>query len=563
MLGANQKFPTREQIERRARQIYAERAAQGGSEIADWLAAEKELKQSLNVKDTPANSSSSCYQQPCGPTQMFLEFFGLREEPFGMTPDPAYLYASKTHSEALEALSLGIADNRGFFALVAQPGMGKTTLLYQLLEKLRENTRTVLLFQTQCTSRELIEYILQDLGVDVKGMGLVAMHGKLNEILFEELLAGKRFVLVVDEAQNLDDTVLETVRMLCNFETHNAKLMQIVLAGQPRLASKLAQPRLSQLRQRIAVLSHLEPFTVKETGHYIEHRLKVAGHNGEAIFGPVALSMIARLSDGIPRNINNICYNSLLLSYTRGLRKVTAEIVQETVNRLDLELLISEPPAIPAPPETIPVASAVAAAAKVPEPEPVPVTATVPKLADPVMPAMLTYNPGKKITLPGWHMRSAILAVIVLFATLLIAIMGRSESMRGMAPAILKHFSNVQGAPLPSGGSAGTTANYDAAPQDTESGQVITVMAGSHQSLKDLTLRYVGHFDSELAKEIFSLNPNLKDPDHLEAGQLIRIPLPHGAMKKAKDTAEDFSPSKPETSGNFFHRFTALLGAPK
>jgi hypothetical protein len=421
----------------------------------------------------------------------------------------------------------------------------------------------VLLFQTQCTSRELIEYILQDLGVDVKGMGLVAMHGKLNEILFEELLAGKRFVLVVDEAQNLDDTVLETVRMLCNFETHNAKLMQIVLAGQPRLASKLAQPRLSQLRQRIAVLSHLEPFTVKETGHYIEHRLKVAGHNGEAIFGPVALSMIARLSDGIPRNINNICYNSLLLSYTRGLRKVTAEIVQETVNRLDLELLISEPPAIPAPPETIPVASAVAAAAKVPEPEPVPVTATVPKLADPVMPAMLTYNPGKKITLPGWHMRSAILAVIVLFATLLIAIMGRSESMRGMAPAILKHFSNVQGAPLPSGGSAGTTANYDAAPQDTESGQVITVMAGSHQSLKDLTLRYVGHFDSELAKEIFSLNPNLKDPDHLEAGQLIRIPLPHGAMKKAKDTAEDFSPSKPETSGNFFHRFTALLGAPK
>src|SRR6202163_1217896 len=279
---------------------------------------------------------------------MFLEFFGLREQPFGMTPDPAYLYASRTHSEALASLSLGIADNRGFFALVAQPGMGKTTLLYQLLEKLRDSTRTVLLFQTQCTSRELIEYILQDLGVDARGMGLVAMHGKLNEILFGELLAGKRFVLVIDEAQNLDDSVLETVRMLCNFETHNAKLLQIVLAGQPRLAAKLAQPRLSQLRQRIAVLSHLEPFTVEETGLYIEHRLKVAGYTGEPIFDLASIAVIARQSDGIPRNINNICYNSLLLAYNRGLHKVTAGIVQEAVTRLDVELLIHEPPSVSA-----------------------------------------------------------------------------------------------------------------------------------------------------------------------------------------------------------------------
>src|SRR6202049_5205475 len=201
-----------------------------------------------------------------------------------MTPDPAYLYVSRTHSEALQSLSVGIDDNRGFFALIAEPGMGKTTLLYQLAERLRNSARTVLLSQTQCSSREFIEYILQDLGVDFKGMGLVAMHGKLNEILFEELLAGKRFVLVVDEAQNLDDSVLETVRMLSNFETHNTKLLQIILAGRPRCAAKLAQPRLTQLRQRIAVLSHLEPFTVEETGLYVGHRLKVAGYSGKPIF---------------------------------------------------------------------------------------------------------------------------------------------------------------------------------------------------------------------------------------------------------------------------------------
>src|SRR5579863_6326577 len=277
---------------------------------------------------------------------MFLEFFGLREQPFGMTPDPAYLYAGKTHSEAHASLTLGIDDNRGFLALIAQPGMGKTTLLYRLLEEMRESTRTVLVSQTQCTSREFIEYILQELGVDIQRLGLVAMNGKLNEILFAELLAGKRFVLVVDEAQNLDDSVLETVRMLSNFETHNTKLMQIVLAGQPRLAAKLAQPALSQLRQRIAVLSHLQSFTVEETGLYIEHRLKVAGRSGEPIFDPAAITRIAWESRGIPRTINNICYNALFLAYTRGQRIVTREIVLEVVARLDLEPLAFEVSAV-------------------------------------------------------------------------------------------------------------------------------------------------------------------------------------------------------------------------
>src|SRR5665213_1516502 len=274
---------------------------------------------------------------------MFLDFYGLREQPFGMTPDPAYLYASRTHADALAALSHGIAENRGFFALIAQPGMGKTTLLYQLLEDLRDNSRTVIVSQTQCTSREFIEYILQELGVDWKDMGLVAMQGKLNEILFGELLEGKRFVLVVDEAQNLDDAVLETVRMLSNFETHNAKLLQIVLAGQPRLATKLAQPRLAQLRQRVAVLSHLEPFTAAETSHYISHRLTVAGHSGEPIFDPGALDEIAKQSDGIPRNINNICFNSMLAAFHRVQRTVTAETVRKAVASLDLEALISKP----------------------------------------------------------------------------------------------------------------------------------------------------------------------------------------------------------------------------
>src|SRR5580700_4705346 len=222
---------------------------------------------------------------------MILEHFGLREEPFGITPDPAYLYASRTHAHALASLTDGIRDTRGFLALIAEPGMGKTTLLYQLAQELRDTSRIVHVSQTQCDSREFIQYILQELGVDVSSIGFVAMHGKLNELLFEEMLAGKRFVLVVDEAQNLDESVLETVRMLSNFETDHTKLLQIVLAGQPRLAAKLAQPQLSQLRQRIAVLTHLEPFTAADTAGYMDHRLRVAGHCGKPLFEPDAVSL--------------------------------------------------------------------------------------------------------------------------------------------------------------------------------------------------------------------------------------------------------------------------------
>ena len=316
-----EKLPTRQQIERRAYEIYANRGGQSGNEMADWLAAEKELTSHYQREAT--EPSSLDHQQDNRATRMLLDFYGLREQPFGMTPDPAYLYTSRTHGGALASLSFGIQDNRGFLALIAEPGMGKTTLLYQLLEELRDSARTVFVFQTQCDSREFFQYILHDLNIDADGMGLVAMHNKLNEVLFETMFARKRFVLVVDEAQNLDDSVLETVRMLSNFETHHTKLLQIVLAGQPGLAAKLAQPQLSQLRQRIAVLSRLEPFTAAETACYIDHRLKVAGYCGKPLFEPSAVSLIVQRSRGIPRNINNICYNSLLIAYVRGDGTVT------------------------------------------------------------------------------------------------------------------------------------------------------------------------------------------------------------------------------------------------
>ena len=245
---------------------------------------------------------------------MFLDFYKLREQPFGVTPDPRYLYLSSTHKEALASLYYGIEAGRGFLALIAKPGMGKTTLLFQLLERLEGSARTIFLFQTQCDLREFFRYLLKDLGVDTSGLDLVQMHEKLNEILIREARAKRRFVLVIDEAQNLEDTVLESVRLLSDFETRSAKLMQIVLAGQPQLAEKLARPELIQLRQRISIVSRLRPLTPEETGQYIEHRLRVAGLEGSP-FKRDALALIAERSEGIPRNINNLCFNALTLGY--------------------------------------------------------------------------------------------------------------------------------------------------------------------------------------------------------------------------------------------------------
>jgi N-acetylmuramoyl-L-alanine amidase/type II secretory pathway predicted ATPase ExeA len=280
---------------------------------------------------------------------MFLDFFHLREQPFGVTPDPAYLYPSRTHCEALDSLTEGILGGRGFLALIAEPGMGKTTLLYQVLEGLRDTARAAFLFQTQCNSREFFQYLLSELGVDSTGMGLVAMHNKLNEMLFAEMLAGKRFVLIVDEAQNLDDSVLETIRLLSNFETSNTKLLQIVLAGQPQLAEKLGQRRLAQLLQRITVVKHLEALSPEETASYIRHRLKVAGHCGEALFEPEALALVAERSQGVPRNINKICFHALMEAHAEGRRTVSPDIVEKADRKSDV-VAVARPTPMPAPP---------------------------------------------------------------------------------------------------------------------------------------------------------------------------------------------------------------------
>ncbi len=281
---------------------------------------------------------------------MYLTYFGLREQPFGVTPDPRYLYLSAAHKEAFASLYYGIEANRGFLGLIAKPGMGKTTILFHLLEKFRTTARTAFIFQTQCNSREFMRFLLAELGYDGDTQDFVRLHEEFNRLLLKEARAGNRMIVVIDEAQNLDSDVLETVRLLSDFETPRAKLMHIILSGQPELADKLASPRLSQLRQRVSILHGLEPLPSWEIKGYIEHRLKIAGYEGEPLFTPDAYETIAEFTEGIPRNVNNFCFNALSLAYALQKKLVDGEIVKEVIADLDISKLTSGKPLMPDPP---------------------------------------------------------------------------------------------------------------------------------------------------------------------------------------------------------------------
>lgn len=267
---------------------------------------------------------------------MFLNYYGLHSQPFGVTSDPRFLYLGASHREALASLCYGIRSGRGFLGLIAQPGMGKTTVLTHLLETLRESARTAFLFQSQCDSRDFLRLLLTDLGITSEGWDFVRMQRELNEVLIRELNAGRPFVIVIDEAQALENSVLETIRMLSNFETPRAKLMQIVLSGQPQLADRLASPELVQLRQRISILCRLTPLTAAETAQYISHRLRLAGYAGAPLFSPEALAIISSQSGGIPRNINNLCFHALTIGFAKSEKIIDSTILEEVLADLNL-----------------------------------------------------------------------------------------------------------------------------------------------------------------------------------------------------------------------------------
>jgi type II secretory pathway predicted ATPase ExeA len=294
--------------------------------------------------------------------RLLFEPYGIRENPFGPTPDPRFQYESGTHAEAKSALVMGLECGVGFQALIAPPGMGKTTILFQLLQRFQELARTAFVFQIQGDSRDFLSYLLSELGSDEQYSDLVRVQEAINKLLVREFREGRSTIIVVDEAQNLDTAVLETIRLLSNFETSKEKLLHIILAGQPRLADRLADPELAQLRQRIPIFATLVPFDLEDTSNYVKHRLQVAGCANHGLFTPGAVRLIWENSRGIPRNINTLCFNALLLARSANQLQIDESILQEVISDRQLDPLRLTVEAVPGATHELKAAQRLAAA---------------------------------------------------------------------------------------------------------------------------------------------------------------------------------------------------------
>lgn len=258
---------------------------------------------------------------------MYQNFFGLHEKPFSIAPDPRYLYMTDQHREALAHLLFGIGDEGGFILLTGDIGTGKTTICRSLLNQLPDNVDIAFIVNPRVSVDELLESICDELGIVYKEHSSVkALVDKLNGFLLESYARGRNTILIIDEAQNLSDEVLEQLRLLTNLETSEKKLLQLILLGQPELNDKLAQSNLTQLAQRITARFHLQPLTAEETNAYIAHRLHVAGFRGE-LFSRAALKHIHLQSGGVPRLVNVICDRAMLGAYTHDCMQIEYPIV--------------------------------------------------------------------------------------------------------------------------------------------------------------------------------------------------------------------------------------------
>ncbi len=485
---------------------------------------------------------------------MVLNYYKLAEQPFGVTPDPRYLYLSPTHREALASALYGITVGRGFTALIAKPGMGKTTILFHLLQKLQGSARTVFVFQTQSSPRDLLRSLLVDLGIEDDGGDMVQMQAKMNQALLQHSTSGKRFVVVIDEAQNLDESVLEVVRMLSNFETPREKLMQIVLAGQPQLAKRLASPSMEQLRQRVSIVARLMPLDAAETRAYIEHRLSVAGRESTVpLFTDRAFAMIAKYSGGIPRNINNLCFNAMSLGCVRKQETIDRDVIKEVLTDLDLTPLF----------EDAPVAGM----------KPIPTPVTVPALPYASSSTSRSWN--------GWPLKLAAGAAAAALGTLawttihshwiarasndvkpvaaVAAPVVPAAKAPATAPITLPAATPVTTpVPIPTETAAQPA---DVAPQSELNARngaqpvttsPVSLMESStknvsseaargplalpkqafrtisivrNETLFGISMENYGRYDDQIVSVIRQMNPDLTDPDHIKAGQKLRIPV--------------------------------------
>jgi general secretion pathway protein A len=268
---------------------------------------------------------------------MYKDFYGLRANPFNVNPDPRYLFLTRHTEEALACLTYGIQSRKGFVLLTGEVGTGKTTLINKLLEWLRlQQVATAFIFNSRLNVPQFLDYMMADFGIPCESRAKSQVLLRLYNWLLDRYRAGETAVLIVDEAQNLSDEVLEEIRMLTNLETFTEKLLQIVLVGQPELEQRLKQPQLRQLRQRLTLRAKTYPLTADETKAYILQRLRIAGSNGQQIFDPEALEAVHRHANGIPRVINLLCEHCLVSAFVDQEKLIRSAVVESVARDFDL-----------------------------------------------------------------------------------------------------------------------------------------------------------------------------------------------------------------------------------
>ena len=268
---------------------------------------------------------------------MYKDFYGLRANPFNVNPDPRYLFLTRHTEEALACLTYGIQSRKGFVLLTGEVGTGKTTLINKLLEWLRlQQVATAFIFNSRLNVPQFLDYMMADFGIPCDSRSKSQVLLRLYNWLLDRYRAGETAVLIVDEAQNLSEEVLEEIRMLTNLETFTEKLLQIVLVGQPELEQKLKQPQLRQLRQRLTLRAKTHALTLDETKAYVHQRLRIAGSNGQQIFIPESLVSIHRYSAGIPRVINLLCEHCLVSAFVDQQKVIEPAVVDAVARDFDL-----------------------------------------------------------------------------------------------------------------------------------------------------------------------------------------------------------------------------------
>ena len=266
---------------------------------------------------------------------MYLEFYGLKAAPFDITPNPRFLFHSTKHREAFNHLLYGIRERKGFVQLTGEVGAGKTTLCRALLEQLDDHFSTALILNPVLNADELMKAIATEYGLNVKGLDRMETMAAISDFLLKQTQVGKETILIVDEAQNLTEDLLEQVRLISNIETDDRKLLQIVLMGQPELRDRLNSPRLRQLRQRITVRYHLNALSRTEVGQYIQHRLAMAGSNGAPTFTFPAIWRVFAYSKGIPRLVNALCDKVLLAGFVERSYRINFRMVGRAIRELE------------------------------------------------------------------------------------------------------------------------------------------------------------------------------------------------------------------------------------